>query len=31
MAVAFFAFLSAVLMLILGRKPTLEHRVAPAE
>jgi hypothetical protein len=31
MAVAFFAFLSAVLVLILGHKPTLEHRSPPAE
>ena len=30
MAVAFFAFLSAVLVLILGYKPTLEHRSPPA-
>ena len=30
-AVAFFAFLSAVLVLILGRNPALERSVAPAE
>jgi hypothetical protein len=30
-AVAFFAFLSAVLVLILGHNPALERSVAPAE
>ncbi len=30
-AVTFFAFLSAVLVLILGHNPALERSVAPAE
>jgi hypothetical protein len=31
LAVAFFPFLSAILVLILGHNPALERSVAPAE